>query len=310
LWESAEQEVAVTIQNFPSSLQPIIQQGFLEREFQHSIRAAAKYRLCARRITVNAQIGETVTQDGCKITLNHYAATTDLNVITSRVGIASQFLQNAYVNGEQAGRSLDALAGSALFRVYGNQDIIRPRQQKEVASLGIGDHLTMGLLLDGVARLRANKTPDIDGAYNCHLDPVSARQLFNDPDFKNLFKGATSTNQAFRSGMTSDFLGLRFLPSSEVSVAAHPRIAGLTVRRVLICGQDALIEGDMATMAAPDVAPADSIVSLVDDVAMVTREPVNRLNQIIAQSWYWIGGFGAPVEDGIGKRAVVVEHVG
>ena len=49
------------------------------------------------------------------LTINHYAATTDLNMVTSRVGIASQFLQNAYVNGEQAARCLDELARNALF---------------------------------------------------------------------------------------------------------------------------------------------------------------------------------------------------
>ena len=39
-------------------------------------------------------------------------------MVTSRVGIASQFLQNAYVNGEQAARSLDELARNALFSGY------------------------------------------------------------------------------------------------------------------------------------------------------------------------------------------------
>ena len=52
------------------------------------------------------------------ITINHYAATTDLNMVTSRVGIAGQFLQNAAINGEQAARSLDELARNALFAPY------------------------------------------------------------------------------------------------------------------------------------------------------------------------------------------------
>src|SRR6185437_2203979 len=52
------------------------------------------------------------------ITINHYAATTDLNMVTSRVGIASLFLQNAYNNGEQAARSLDELARNALYAAY------------------------------------------------------------------------------------------------------------------------------------------------------------------------------------------------
>ena len=52
------------------------------------------------------------------LSINHYAATTDLNMVTSRVGIASQFLLNAYSNGEQAARSLDELARNALFGPY------------------------------------------------------------------------------------------------------------------------------------------------------------------------------------------------
>jgi len=60
----------------------------------------------------------------------------------------------------------------------------------------------------------------------------------------------------------------------------------------------------------------------VDGVAMVTREPLDRLQQIIAQSWYWIGGFCAPSDvttvtatvptatSSTFKRAVTIEHVG
>src|ERR1019366_3194889 len=138
------------IQNFPVALQPIIQQGFLEREFEQALVSRIGYRACADRETIAVGIGETLTKTraGLKpsvttplapatntnfdngltatswgveqytITINLYAATTDLNVVTSRVGIASQFLQNAYINGEQAGRSLDELARNALFGAY------------------------------------------------------------------------------------------------------------------------------------------------------------------------------------------------
>ena len=135
------------IQNFPATLQPIIQQGFLEREFEHALVSRLGYRACADREAIAVGIGETLTKTraGLKptvvvplgaatntnldngltpgtwgveqytITINHYAATTDLNMVTSRVGIASQFLQNAYTNGEQAARSLDELARNALY---------------------------------------------------------------------------------------------------------------------------------------------------------------------------------------------------
>src|SRR6185437_1843883 len=140
----------MAIQNFPAALQPIIQQGFLEREFDQAMRSRLGYRACADRELVAVGIGETLTKtraglrpsvttpvvpstntsfdnglspgnwgiEQYTLTINHYAATTDLNMVTSRVGIASQFLQNAYVNGEQAARSLDELARNALFNAY------------------------------------------------------------------------------------------------------------------------------------------------------------------------------------------------
>ncbi len=439
------------IQNFPAILQPILQQGFLEREFQAAMSSRLGYRACADRQEFAVGIGETLTKTraGLKpsvtvplpaatntnldnglvpqgwgveqftITINHYAATTDLNMVTSRVGIAGQFLQNAAINGEQAARSLDELARNALFAPYfgGNSRVrialgsagpvvavddlrgftttfvngvqspvgattsltvtvgtgvytvvgttadgvnssttpggvsgtltcssnvsvsdgalgsavqaanasvvVRPGgRAATTAALGVGDTLTIGALLDAVSKLRLNAVPEIDGAYNCYLDPVSARQLFADGDFRQLFQGATSTNQVFRQGMINNFLGLRFVPTTEAYVQPHPTLAGVVIRRPIIVGQGALIEGDFAGMAEQDVAPADSIVSLVDGIAMVTREPIDRLQQIIAQSWYWIGGFCAPSDtmtnptvvptatNAAFKRAVMVEHVG
>lgn len=188
--------------------------------------------------------------------------------------------------------------------------------------LTASDTMTMSCLLDAVAKLRLNAVPEIDGVYNCYLDPVSARQLFADPDFKQLFQGATSSNQVFQQGLVNPFLGLRFISTTEAYVQPHPSLAGLMVRRPIVCGQGALIEGDFAGMAESDIAPKDSIVNIVDGVAMVTREPLDRLQQIIAQSWYWIGGFCAPSDtttnpitiptatNAAFKRAVMLEHVG
>ena len=438
------------IQNFPAALQPIIQQGFLEREFEAALHSRLGYRMCADRQDFAVGIGETLTKTraGLKpsvttpilpatntnfdngltpstfsveqftITINHYAATTDLNVVTSRVGIASQFLLNAAINGEQAARSLDELARNALFAPYfggntrvrttlasagvavtvddvrgfqyafvngvqtpvggsasmtvtvgsnaytlvgvttdatnvsaapngisgvltfssnvtvadataGNtvtsataSSIMRPNGRGNSSLLQATDVLTMGTLLNAVAQLRLNAVPEIDGVYNCYLDPVSARQLFADNDFRQLFQGATSANQVFKKGMINDFLGLRFIPTTEAYVQNHPSISGAVIRRPIIVGQGALIEGDFAGMASADVAPEDSVISMVDGIAMVTREPIDRLQQILAQSWFWIGGFCAPSDTTTNpttiptatnanyKRAVMVEHIG
>ena len=438
------------IQNFPISLQAIIQQGFLEREFQHALQSRLGYRAVADREKFAVGIGETLTKTraGLKpsvtvplapntntnldngltpayfaieqytISINHYAATTDLNMVTSRVGIADQFLLNAAINGEQAARSLDELARNSLFNAYfggntrvrstlgsagpavavddirgfqtvfvngvqasvGNSTsltvtvganaytlvgvsadasnvsttpngisgvlsfsgnvsvsdgtanntvtastaaaVARPNLKSNVTQLVSTDVLDMATLLNAVSILRLNAVPEIDGAFNCYLDPVSARQLFGDQAFRQLFTGATSANQVFKRGMVNDFLGLRFIPTTEAFVQSHPTVAGAVIRRPIVCGKGSLVEGDFAGMAAEDVRPADSIVNIIDDVAMVTREPIDRLQQIIAQSWYWIGGFCVPSDvttnpqtvptatNSTYKRAVMIEHFG
>jgi hypothetical protein len=438
------------ISNFPAALQPIIQGGFLEREFQQALTSRLGYRQVAERVPFAMGIGETLTKTraGLKaavttplvpstntnldngltptgfsveqytLSINHYAATTDLNMVTSRVGIANQFLQNAYANGEQAARSLDDLARNALFAPYfggntrvrtalgapsttlavddvrgfqtvfvngvqtavggasslsvtvgsntytligvsvdasngslstngisgvltfsaavtvadgtaGNpviaataSNIQRPNGRATQAALTATDQLTMSALLNAVTQLRLNAVPEIDGVYNCYLDPVSARQLFADADFRQLFTGATSANQVFQKGMINDFLGLRFIPVTEAFVQQHPTNNALLIRRPIVVGKGALIEGAYEGMLNDETAPSNSIVSLVDGVAMVTREPIDRLQQIIAQSWYWIGGFTAPSDtttnpttvgtatNAAYKRAVMIEHIG
>jgi len=440
------------IQNFPAALQPIIQQGFLEREFQQALQSRLGYRAVADREDFAVGIGETLTKtraglrpavttplapanntnldngltpgswgvEQYTLTLFNYASTMDLNLVTSRVGIASQFLQNAYVNGQQAARSLDDLARNALFNAYfagntwvrmtiptagptvsvddlrgfqtafvngvqqpvsitnplsiiigsdsysvvgaavdgtnvsttpggisgaltfslnasiadgtaGNTVlaataslVLRPNGRTNTTLLQAGDTLALSNVLDAVANLRVNAVPDIDGAYNCYLDPISARQLFADQDFQRLFIGTTSAVEVFRpgQGVVNDFLGLRFVLTNESYVEPSFAVPGAMVRRPIIVGQGALIEGDFAGMAADDVAPDNSIVTIVDGICMVTREPIDRLQQIIAQSWYWIGGFCAPSDTTTNsttmatatnanfKRAVMIEHIG
>lgn len=446
------------IQNFPAALQPIIQQGFLERRFAQALRASLAYRGVADKERFPNGVGETITKTraGLKpavttalspssntnldnglspsgwgveqytLTVNMYGDSQDLNMVTSRVAIVPQFVQNAYVNGEQAARSLDTLARNALFGVYiggntrvrttlgaagptisvddvtgfqyvwvngvqtpvssgnplsvtigsnvynigtvavdgsnvstteitpgsklgksgtlttvagnitvadgtaGNAvvaatgcGIVRAGGRATTAALTAGDTLAMANLLDAKAKLELNAVPRADGGfYHCYLDAVSARQLFADPDFKVLFQGATAESAAFRAGeMANPFLGLRFFPS-HMAPSQTAGVSGFTVRRPIICGQGALVEGAFEGMANQDVRPADSIISMVDGVVMVTREPLDRLQQIIGQSWYWIGGYSAPTDttasasvvptatNAAYKRAVVIEHAG
>lgn len=431
------------IQSFPAALQPIIQQGFLEREFQSGLQSRLGFRAVADREDVPTKVGETVTKTrrGLKapvekpmnasnntnldngltatswtveqytLSINMYGDSIDLNMVTQGVGIAKQFLENANVNGVQANQSLDRLARNALFAEYlgGNTRVkttlgapattvavddirgfrnvlvngvvtavsvanpmtvtigatsytltgtvadgtntstapggisgtltlsanvtvsdgtagnavvsataplvLRPSNKTSTSGLIKTDLLTMQLVLSAVASLRSNNVPTINGMYNCYLDDNHLLELFQDADFKLLYRGAYGS-ETYRNGQIIELLGVRFIPTNETY---QQTLVGVSIRRAIVCGQGALVEGDFAAMGYSDIGDGDSLKQMVDGVCMVTREPLDRLQQIIAQSWYWIGGFAVPTDSTANtliiptasnsyfKRAVVIE---
>lgn len=458
------------IVDFPVALQPIIQTGYLERQFKTGLQAMLAFRRCADRESIPVGIGQTLTStrpallpavttpintaavstgvvttttaypnlqtaarldnglipqakqvEQYTISIDKYAATMDLNTKTSRVALANQFPLNARLLGEQAARSMDAIARNALYATYesGNTyvrtaagaatsipvddirgflntsvygimtpvsvgsplavmigagaysvtgvladvsnassqalfggisgvltlasatssgdgaqyspvisavapQIVRPNARATSQALGGADRLTMSNLLDASATMQSNAVPMIDGLYNVVVGPKSARQLFADPDFKQLFQGATNEAEAFKTGaIESAFLGMRFMRSTEVPRTPHPTLPGVYIEHPIVLGMGALIEGDYAGLMDPDdggVKSADEVV-VEDGVQMITRPPMDRLNEVITQSWEWIGGFVAPTDmttnpsvvgsatNAAYKRAVIIEHI-
>lgn len=446
------------IQNMPASLQAAIQQGFLETEFQQGLTSALGFRAIADREPVAINVGETVTKTraGLKapvttpmnptsntgldngmtpsaftieqytLGIDLYADTLDLNIVTSQVGIANQFLQNARTNGIQARQSLDRLARNALYNAYqgghtrvrttlgapaatisvddvrgfeqvlvngrmvsvaagaqaqvivgGNTynligvtrdgtnvsntfggisgtltfstnvsvadgtalnrvihanapALVRPAGKwsdgsafagnTSVNSLAAGDVLTLGVIEDAVATLR-NNTGIQDQLFNLYLDNVSMRQLFADGDFKLMYQGQYGSEEV-RLLRPFQLVGVNFIPTTEAPVQAHPTNGALRVRRPILVAPGALVEGDFAGMSqkAAEFAGMNSEVQMIEGIAQVTRGPLDRLAQIVSQSWFWIGGFVAPTDATANqsiiptagaqylKRAVVIEH--
>lgn len=239
------------------------------------------------------------------------------NVSTAPGGISGTltFSGNVTVADGTALNTVSAFLSGSGVAPY----ILRPNGRGNTAQVQGTDLLTMGSILDGVAYLRSNGVQPVDGYYNLYVDPVSGRQLFADPDFKLLYQGATGENPVFRAGQVREIGDTRIIPTTE---AYTQTLSGVKVRRPILVGAEALVEGDFEGMATTEVAPGDSLIEVIDDIVQVTREPLDRLQQIIAQSWYWIGGFTAPTDQTVNpniiptasqsyyKRAVVFEHAG
>ncbi|MCI4431607.1 MAG: hypothetical protein JHC40_20860 [Burkholderiales bacterium] len=223
----------------------------------------------------------------------------------------------------------DGTAGNVVASTYA-APIIRPNGKyiggsatqatATQAALTSADKLTLGAVEDAVAMLRNNTGMD-SVAFNLYLDNMSMRQLWADNDFKLMYQGQYGS-QEMRVGKVFQLLGCNFIPTTEAPY--QPANTGVTagVRRPILCAPGALVEGDFAGMEqrAIDASGVNSIVQTIDDVVQVVRAPIDRLQQIIAQSWFWIGGFTAPTDatatqniiptasQTYYKRAVVIEH--
>lgn len=198
--------------------------------------------------------------------------------------------------------------------------MLRPNGRTTTKKLVAADLFSMGLVLDGVTQLRNNGVPRVGGRYNCYMDHMSGRQLFADPDFKQLYQGSSAAKE-FADGQVIELLDVRFIPTTEAvqQALANESSASINVHRPILCGAGTLVEGIFEKLAALDVA-SGSIIEIIDGVAMVTRPPLDRLGQIVGQSWYAITGFVCPTDitadqtiiptaaDSLHKRAVMFEH--
>ena len=187
----------------------------------------------------------------------------------------------------------------------------------DTAGLTAGDVLTLGTIEDAIAQLR-NNTGMQDEMFNLYLDNLSMRQLFADQDFKLMYQGQYGSAEA-RAGKVFQLMGANFIPTTEALVQ---QLGNIRVRRPILCAPGALVEGDFAGLAnkAHEMGGINAEVNEIDGVMQITRGPLDRLQQIIAQSWCWIGGFVAPTDATANsniiptagsqylKRAIVIEH--
>ena len=113
-------------------------------------------------------------------------------------------------------------------------------------------------------------------------------------------------------------LGVAFIPTTEAPQQTLA-LTGQRIRRVLVCGQGALIEGDFQGLGQSDLEPDVSRHQFIDGVCLLVREPLDRFQEIITQSWKWRGGFCVPTDvtatptvlptasQAYWKRAVMIE---
>ena len=249
-------------------------------------------------VNVGTTAGMTVTVGANAYTLvNSVADATNVSTAPNGVSGTLTFSTNVAVADGTIAQPVIAATAPLVLRPNGRLStaaLTAPAGTYGASNYVPGDTLGIQTVLGAVAALRMNNVPTINGSYNCYLDDQQMLGLFRDGDFKYLYRGAYGS-ETYHAGSVVELLGVRFVPTTEAP--QQTSLGAGAVHRAIVCGKGALIEGDYADMGARDIPDADkSLLERVDNVVMVTREPLDRLKQIIAQSWYWIGGYALPTD--------------
>lgn len=194
----------------------------------------------------------------------------------------------------------------------------RPNARDAAFDIISTDVASLSLFRSAVIRLRKMNVPTIGGYYTAHIPPDTEGQLFNDTDFKAALQGRVDS-PVYRDLSIGRFAGIDWVRNNETPTVTSN--TGVTVQRPLVMGGGALTNDPFAEMGSLlNGTDGNSNVRMIGpatgvQVAMITRDPQDRLQQNLSSTWSWVGDFGVPSDVTAAgadlaryKRSVMVEH--
>lgn len=206
-------------------------------------------------------------------------------------------------------------------------------------SLAGTDILTLEDIRVAVAALQDNSVPTHeDGMYHAHIVPAAVSQVFGDTEFQNLNE-SNYDHEPYKQFIIGKLLGtyhyrdvenpgltnsgtlqtnrpLDAAPSrlgAEISADVTNK-AGVDVLRTIITGGGAIYEryidenqylssaGVTGQVGGFNVS-TNGVTVDVDGIRFIIRSPLDRLQQIVSQTWSWSGDWGIPSDVNGGKTA-------
>lgn len=261
------------------------------RGFMQTVNAAGQPVAVSSANPVNVQVG------GDVYSLTGYAAD-GTNVSTTPGGVSGSltFSGNVTVADGTAGNAVISAVAPVIVRPSTSGGVMAATTAAISASDVNAGKLTMAMILNAKATMSANGVPPVDatGMYHLYLDPLQATGLYSDPAFQYFFRGQVTTEE-YRRGVIAEMLGVHLQETNLNPVQALSGVG--TVRRGVLCGQGALVEGEFTDEAYSEAMTSDKdMIAIVDGIAHVTREPLDALKQVVTQTWSYIGGFVAPTD--------------
>lgn len=179
--------------------------------------------------------------------------------------------------------------------------------------------LVLQTFINAAATLRSRGVPKWeDGTYHVGLDPLSMAQLFNDDAFQRIYEANDAKGEAYREGTVTRLAGLTFFETEEAPTHDN---GTTTVRMPIVCGAGTGVEGRFAGVGQwlkEFTGGANGMILQTEDpiLAMIARAPLDRLQQVVANSWSAIGDWVIPtdINSSIGgsaaayKRSVLIMH--
>ena len=184
-----------------------------------------EFRKFASLPKATTPITEGVTPDGKSLSVStieaevaqygDYITQSDVLELTA---IDNTIVEATTVLGNQAGLTLDTITRNILQS--GTYVYYAPKGDgAEVTSRAGLDNtcvLTVDVIKQVAAMLKANNTPKIDGSYVCIIHPLAAYDLMSDPEWIDAYKYANPEN--IYNGEIGKIAGVRFVESSEAKV--------------------------------------------------------------------------------------------
>jgi hypothetical protein len=170
--------------------------------------------------------------------------------------------------------------------------IIRANSRSNSSKLVAGDVLNMAMIRNGSNRMRAN---GVRGLLTCYIDDMTYGSLMSDTEFRQYLQGQSGSSE-FRDGYYGRILGVDFV-RTNVSFPDTTTVAGVTIHRSILVGPEALLEADFTNTAYSNGAQDEvSMVDCVDNIAHITRPPLNYLADVVQQTWGTHVGFTCPTD--------------
>jgi hypothetical protein len=144
--------------------------------------------------------------------------------------------------------------------------------------------------------------------------------LYQDPEFQILFRGTEFKSMEYGNFKpTAKILDTDILTTNN---APQQSLNSHAIRRPIVMSSEAVVEGEfLGSSAVLETKYGSDLhdITQSEGVFHVTRAPLDRLGQIISQTWFYIGGWAVPTDQTTNpntvptanssyyKRAVVIE---